>query len=192
MGRPLNVGLGRRWCAPAPLLLVLCSLAYWCYLRILALCAVPIAATPPADSSTKTAVLPPVTVLGMELPPPGTKPFSGPNTVDLVIPWVNTSHDPWIRANLEASLRANAFPEFNAQEKPFAYNPANQSLADNFVELKYVLRSCKAHGLMKYVRHIHIVHSDLHPGPSYLDGTHPQLSFVPHSKCACAIHALYV
>ena len=152
----------------------------------------PIAAPPPADSSTKTAVLPPVTVLGMELPPPGTKPFSGPNTVDLVIPWVNTSHDPWIRANLEASLRANEDAELNAQEKPFAYNPANKSLADNFIELKYVLRSCKAHGLMKYVRHIHIVHSDLHPGPSYLDGTHPKLSFVPHSKCACAIHALYV
>ena len=44
------------------------------------------------------------------------------------------------------------------------------------------LRSMVKHGLMKYVRHVHIVHSDLYDPPNFLKKDHPRLKFVPHSK----------
>ena len=61
------------------------------------------------------------------------------------------------------------------------YNPRGEDLSTNFVELKYCLRALKKWGLMKYVRKIHIVHSDLYDPPNYLRKDHPRIQFVPHS-----------
>jgi len=96
--------------------------------------------------------------------------------LDLVITWLNSSNATW-RSTMK-SVPGPAIAKIDGSE---LYNPKNDSLVDTFIELKYALRSFEKHGLMKYVRKVFIVHSDLYSPPNYLNGEHDQLQFVKHS-----------
>jgi hypothetical protein len=100
--------------------------------------------------------------------------------MDLVVTWVNMSDPRWIRvANAPGGDLQDVEADHGFSQQ-YPYNPSGRSLAGNFLELKYCLRSMAKFGLMKYVRHVHVVHSDLHDPPNYLKN-HPRLKFVPHS-----------
>ena len=96
--------------------------------------------------------------------------------VDVVITWLNSSNITWRMA-----MKSIPGPDRAKIDATEPYNPQNHSFADTFVELKYMLRSFERYGLMRYVRKVFIVHSDLYSPPNYLNGQHEQLQFVKHS-----------
>ena len=105
----------------------------------------------------------------------------GERSIDLIVTWVNMSEPRWLAvANAPGGTMAESDYDhgFTSTEP---YNPLGADLSTNFVELKYCLRSVEKFGLMKYVRKIHIVHSDLYDPPNYLRKNHSRLHFVPHS-----------
>ena len=89
--------------------------------------------------------------------------------VDLVIMWMNSSDMTWRK---ELGRGPNSSP---------LYNPNRTDLCHAFTQLKYSLRSIDYRKLMRYVRKVFIVFSDLHPPPCFLNENHPQLHFVRHS-----------
>ena len=102
--------------------------------------------------------------------------------LDLVVTWLNNTGTRY-----QAELKRHSPEEYKwdhgAYDGPpeVVFNPDHVDLCDTFVELKYALRSWEKHGLMDHVRHVYIVHSELHDGPCYLNESHPQLTFVRHS-----------
>ena len=89
----------------------------------------------------------------------GTKsPWESP--IDVVITWVNYSDANYCQTVL------NRAP----------------TCTGDFIELKYLLRSYLKFGFLDHIRHIYIVHSELHPPPSYLKQDHPRLRFVKHAE----------
>jgi hypothetical protein len=108
-------------------------------------------------------------------------PFTKPASMDLIVTWLNSSAPGWLAVanGPGGSLAWSDYDKGFKSKQP--YNPRHHDLSTNFVELKYCLRSLEKHGLMKYIRKIHIVHSDLYAPPNYLKKDHPRLQFVPHS-----------
>ena len=81
---------------------------------------------------------------------------------DIVIPWVNWSHEGFIKARCEAGDIDIVRP-------------------GRYDELRYLLRSLFAQDLGNWsLRRVYVVHSDLHPPPDFLKAG-KQLRFVPHS-----------
>lgn len=81
-------------------------------------------------------------------------------TFDIVITWVDWSNKHFIQKLKDAGGRSEGCE------------------SGEFVEMKYLLRSLKAHNVS--YGHIYIVYSDNHPPPKYLRET-DSLTFVPHS-----------
>lgn len=109
-------------------------------------------------------------------------PFTSPASMDLVVTWLNSSSPDWLAvANTPGHSWGDSIDYKNGFKSALPYNPLHHDLSTNFVELKFCLRSLVKYGLMKYIRKIHIVHSDLYAPPNYLKKNHPRLQFVPHS-----------
>ena len=87
-------------------------------------------------------------------------PFTTPASLDLVVTWLNSSSPDWLAVTSSGYLALSDSNDDFASAQP--YNPLHHDLSTNFVELKYCLRSLEKFGLMKFIRKIHIVHSDLH------------------------------
>lgn len=81
---------------------------------------------------------------------------------DIVVPWVNWSHEGFIKARCEAG-------------------DIDIPMPGTYDELRYLLRSVFTQDLGYWtLRRIYIVHSDLHPPPDFLK-PNKQLRFIPHS-----------
>eukprot|EP00912_Choanoflagellata_sp_UC4_P000249 UC4_evm2s157 len=93
-----------------------------------------------------------------------------PDTLDVVITWLNASDPVW-RA-------ADGNDKDMAEVNPVAM--ANVDLSDTFVELKYVIKGLKTH-MQKQLGTIYVVHSELHNPPAYLNQS-ADLVFVNHSQ----------
>ena len=104
------------------------------------------------------------------------------HSLDLVVTWLNNTGTRY-QAELKRHSPEGYKWDHGAYDGPpeVVFNPDHVDLCDTFVELKYALRSWEKHGLMDHVRHVYIVHSELHDGPCYLNESHPQLTFVRHS-----------
>ena len=81
-------------------------------------------------------------------------------TFDIVITWVDWSNKHFIQKLQDAGGRSEGCE------------------SGEFIEMKYMLRSLKAHNIP--YGHIYIVYSDNHPPPKYLRETE-SLTFIPHS-----------
>jgi len=110
--------------------------------------------------------------------------------VDLVVTWLNNSSPIWRSAqayNWTNCDKSNTPPWEAGVPPPFysygkAVDESGFDLRDSCSDVRWLLRSYFVYLNSSLLNSIIILHSDLHPPPSFLQVDHPRIRFVKHSQ----------